>query len=163
MATLQHGSRTADIEIAIKPSSGVTIVTNSAMAKVLVASNIIIFDECTMSHKRALEALSRWLKDLRNAARRFEIANFTIVSTINRCRWDPVLGSNHQFCGIMWRNFSLRQAYDHYDAQSKSTEAWSKWKTKSFKWQFPKLRSKVRKYLFREFQWLLDYWTCLLS
>ncbi|XP_037931573.1 ATP-dependent DNA helicase PIF1-like [Teleopsis dalmanni] len=36
------------------------------MAKVLVASKIIMWDECTMAHKPALEALDRTLKDLRN-------------------------------------------------------------------------------------------------
>ncbi|XP_037931188.1 ATP-dependent DNA helicase PIF1-like [Teleopsis dalmanni] len=41
------------------------------MAKVLVASKIIIWDECTMAHKRALEALDRILKDLRNDSRCF--------------------------------------------------------------------------------------------
>ncbi|KAL0821963.1 hypothetical protein ABMA28_005351 [Loxostege sticticalis] len=41
------------------------------MAKVLVASKIIIWDECTMAHKRALEALDRTLKDLRNDSRCF--------------------------------------------------------------------------------------------
>ncbi|CAB3240066.1 unnamed protein product [Arctia plantaginis] len=39
------------------------------MAKVLSASKIIIWDECTMAHKRALEALNRTLKDLRNDSR----------------------------------------------------------------------------------------------
>ncbi|XP_037959314.1 uncharacterized protein LOC119688719 [Teleopsis dalmanni] len=41
------------------------------MAKVLVASKVIIWDECTMAHKRALEALDRTLKDLRNDSRCF--------------------------------------------------------------------------------------------
>ncbi|CAB3249925.1 unnamed protein product [Arctia plantaginis] len=47
------------------------ITKNSAMAKVLSASKIIIWDECTMAHKRALEALNRTLKDLRNDSRCF--------------------------------------------------------------------------------------------
>ncbi|KAM8702313.1 hypothetical protein ACLKA7_004977 [Drosophila subpalustris] len=41
------------------------------MAKVLAASKIIIWDECTMAHKRALEALNRTLKDLRKDSRCF--------------------------------------------------------------------------------------------
>ncbi|XP_055907572.1 uncharacterized protein LOC129942588 [Eupeodes corollae] len=41
------------------------------MAKVLVASKIIIWDECTTAHKRALEALDRTLKDLCNDSRCF--------------------------------------------------------------------------------------------
>jgi hypothetical protein len=39
--------------------------------KVLVASKIIIWDECTMAHKRALKALNRTMKDLRNDSRCF--------------------------------------------------------------------------------------------
>ncbi|XP_050340837.1 uncharacterized protein LOC126767347 [Bactrocera neohumeralis] len=45
------------------------IAKHSAMAKVLITSKIIIWDECTMSHKRALQALNRTMKDLRNDAR----------------------------------------------------------------------------------------------
>ncbi|XP_068618716.1 ATP-dependent DNA helicase PIF1-like [Battus philenor] len=41
------------------------------MAKVLVGSKIIIWDECIMAHKRALKALDRTLKDLRNDSRCF--------------------------------------------------------------------------------------------
>ncbi|XP_068621622.1 uncharacterized protein [Battus philenor] len=47
------------------------IAKHSAMAKVLAASKIITWDECTMAHKRALEALNRTLKDLRNDSRCF--------------------------------------------------------------------------------------------
>jgi len=42
------------------------IAKKSAMAKVLQNCKIIIWDECTMAHKRVLEALDRTLKDLRN-------------------------------------------------------------------------------------------------
>jgi ATP-dependent DNA helicase PIF1 len=41
------------------------------MAKVLKNCKLIIWDECTMVHKRSLEALDRTLKDLRNNNRRF--------------------------------------------------------------------------------------------
>ncbi|XP_057664461.1 uncharacterized protein LOC130898886 [Diorhabda carinulata] len=41
------------------------------MGKVLAVSKIINWDECTMAHKRALEALNRTLKDLRNDSRCF--------------------------------------------------------------------------------------------
>lgn len=37
------------------------------MAKVLKRSEIIIWDECTMAHKKALEALDRTLRDLRES------------------------------------------------------------------------------------------------
>ncbi|XP_037922921.1 uncharacterized protein LOC119659081 [Hermetia illucens] len=41
------------------------------MANLLSASKIFICDECTMAQKRALEALNRTLKDLRNDSRCF--------------------------------------------------------------------------------------------
>lgn len=50
----------------------------SAMAKVLTASTIIIWDDCTMVHKRALEALNRTLKDLFNDSRCFGGAMFLL-------------------------------------------------------------------------------------
>jgi hypothetical protein len=50
---------------------GTIISIQSALANVLVASEIITWDECTMTHKRALEALHRTMKDLRNESRSF--------------------------------------------------------------------------------------------
>ena len=47
------------------------ISKQSTMAKILKESKIIIWDECTMAHKRAFEALDRTLKDLRNDSRCF--------------------------------------------------------------------------------------------
>ena len=41
------------------------------MAKILKESKIIIWDECTMAHKRAWQPLDRTLKDLRNDSRCF--------------------------------------------------------------------------------------------
>lgn len=41
------------------------------MAKVLSASEVIIWEECTIAHKRILEALNRTLKDLRHESRYF--------------------------------------------------------------------------------------------
>lgn len=41
------------------------------MVKVLSASKIIIWGECTMAHKPALETLNRTLKDIRNDSRCF--------------------------------------------------------------------------------------------
>lgn len=76
-ATLLEGFRTAhsalklpsNLQTIEEPTCNIT--KNSAMAKVLSASKIIIWDECTMAHKRALEALNRTLKDLRNDSRCF--------------------------------------------------------------------------------------------
>ncbi|CAB3244972.1 unnamed protein product [Arctia plantaginis] len=76
-ATLLEGCRMAhsalklplNLQTIEEPTCNIT--KNSAMAKVLSASKIIIWDECTMAHKRALEALNRTLKDLRNDSRCF--------------------------------------------------------------------------------------------
>lgn len=76
-ATLLEGCRTAhsalklplNLQTIEEPTCNIS--KNSAMAKVLSASKIIIWDECTMAHKRALEALNRTLKDLRNDSRCF--------------------------------------------------------------------------------------------
>lgn len=82
-ATLLEGCRTAhsalklplNLQAVEEPTCNIMLwwllAKHSAMAKVLVASKIIVWDECTMSHKRALEALIRTMKDLRNDARRF--------------------------------------------------------------------------------------------
>lgn len=42
------------------------ISKNSAMAKVLQQCKLIVWDECTMAHKKSLEALDRTLKDPRS-------------------------------------------------------------------------------------------------
>ncbi|CAB3244443.1 unnamed protein product [Arctia plantaginis] len=76
-ATLLEGCRTAhsalklplNLQTIEEPTCNIT--KNSAMAKVLSASKIIIWDECTMAHKRALEALNRTLKELWNDSRCF--------------------------------------------------------------------------------------------
>ncbi|XP_054091705.1 uncharacterized protein LOC128923459 [Zeugodacus cucurbitae] len=41
------------------------------MAKVLQQTRLIIWDECTMAHKKSLEALDRSMQDLRNNKKRF--------------------------------------------------------------------------------------------
>ncbi|CAB3247106.1 unnamed protein product [Arctia plantaginis] len=69
-ATLLEGCRTAHSALKLplnlptieEPTCNIT--KNSAMAKVLSASKIVIWDECTMAHKRALEALNRSVKDV---------------------------------------------------------------------------------------------------
>ncbi|GFV20703.1 ATP-dependent DNA helicase [Trichonephila clavipes] len=47
------------------------ISKNSGMGKALQTCQIIIWDECTMSHKKALEALDRTLRDFRGNRRIF--------------------------------------------------------------------------------------------
>ncbi|XP_050340250.1 ATP-dependent DNA helicase PIF2-like [Bactrocera neohumeralis] len=76
-ATLLDGCRTAhsalksplNLQTTEQPTCNIS--KHSAMAKVLVESKIIIWDECTIAHKRALEALDRTLKDLPNDSRYF--------------------------------------------------------------------------------------------
>lgn len=76
-ATLLEGGRTAHsalklpLNLQINENPVCNISKQSAMAKVLKNCKLIIWDECTMAHKRSLEALDRTLKDLRNNNRRF--------------------------------------------------------------------------------------------
>lgn len=76
-ATLLEGGRTAHsalklpLDLQLNETPVCNISKQSAMAKVLTNCRLIIWDECTMAHKRALEALDRTLKDLRSNNRRF--------------------------------------------------------------------------------------------
>lgn len=71
-ATLLEGGRTAhsalklplNMQTVDEPTCNIS--RQSAMAKVLQNCNVLIWDECTMAHKRSLEALDRTLRDLRN-------------------------------------------------------------------------------------------------
>lgn len=71
-ATLLEGGRTAHsalklpLNLAVNEHPMCNISRNSAMAKVLQKCKLIIWDECTMAHKKCLEALNRTLQDLRN-------------------------------------------------------------------------------------------------
>ncbi|UYV74016.1 hypothetical protein LAZ67_11001852, partial [Cordylochernes scorpioides] len=70
-ATLLDGGRTA--HSALKLSLNMQVIETptcniskySGMGKVLSTCQLIIWDECTMAHKKSLEALNRTLKDLR--------------------------------------------------------------------------------------------------
>ncbi|XP_054727360.1 uncharacterized protein LOC129237018 [Anastrepha obliqua] len=64
-ATLLEGGRTAH------SAPTCNLSRNSAMAKVLQQTRLIIWDECTMAHKKSLEALDRSIQDLRNNINRF--------------------------------------------------------------------------------------------
>ncbi|UYV67468.1 hypothetical protein LAZ67_5000717 [Cordylochernes scorpioides] len=72
-ATLLDGGRTAhslfklplnlyDDELAV-----CNIAKQSATAKILQQCSLLIWDECTMAHRRSIEALDRTLKDLRDS------------------------------------------------------------------------------------------------
>ncbi|XP_026476423.1 uncharacterized protein LOC113382080 [Ctenocephalides felis] len=71
-ATLLEGGRTAHsalklpLNMQINETPVCNIRKTSAMAKILQTCKLIIRDECTMAHKRSLEALDRTLKDLRD-------------------------------------------------------------------------------------------------
>lgn len=70
-ATLLDGGRTAHSALKLPLNMQLTetptcnISKTSGMAKVLQQCKIIIWDECTMAHKKSLEALDRTLQDLR--------------------------------------------------------------------------------------------------
>ena len=67
--TLLQGGRTAHvvfkIPIEIKDDEPVcSLSKGSAMAKVIQECALILWDECTMSHRKAFEAVDRLLRDL---------------------------------------------------------------------------------------------------
>lgn len=76
-ATLLEGGRTAHSALKLpmnlltvdKPTY--TTTKNSATAKLMRECKILIWDECTMAHKLALEAVDRTMKDFRGDSRRF--------------------------------------------------------------------------------------------
>ena len=71
-ATLLDGGRTAHsalklpLNIQIQETPTCNITKNSGIGKVLQSCQIIIWDECTMAHKKSLEALNNTLKDLKD-------------------------------------------------------------------------------------------------
>ncbi|XP_061394706.1 ATP-dependent DNA helicase pif1-like, partial [Musca vetustissima] len=71
-ATLLDGGRTAHsaLKLPLKwqfsEDYTCNITKNSSIGKVLQTCKIIVWDECTMAHKKSLEALHRTLQDLRN-------------------------------------------------------------------------------------------------
>lgn len=71
-ATLLDGGRTAHsafklpLNVQFSENPVCNINKNSSMGKVLQTCSIIVWDECTMAHKKSLEALDRMLKDFRN-------------------------------------------------------------------------------------------------
>ncbi|XP_075451177.1 uncharacterized protein LOC142492419 [Ascaphus truei] len=71
-ATLMDGGRTVHsalklpLNIAHEENPTCNITKTSGQARVLQICKLIVWDECTMAHKKALEALNRTLQDLRN-------------------------------------------------------------------------------------------------
>ena len=76
VATLLEGGRTAHsalklpINLLTVDKSTCSVIKNSATAKVMRECKIIIWDECAMPHKKALEAVDRTMQDLRRDSRR---------------------------------------------------------------------------------------------
>ncbi|KAL7295113.1 hypothetical protein TKK_0011580 [Trichogramma kaykai] len=76
-ATLLDGGRTAHSALKLPLNLHVTetptcnITENSGMGKILQTCQLIIWYECTMAHKKALEALDRTLQDLREKSSPF--------------------------------------------------------------------------------------------
>ncbi|XP_036322368.1 ATP-dependent DNA helicase pif1-like [Rhagoletis pomonella] len=70
-ATLLEGGRTAlsalklPLNVQVIETPTCNISRNSAMAKVLRLTSIILWDECTMANKKLLEAFNRTMQDLR--------------------------------------------------------------------------------------------------
>ncbi|MDD9341337.1 MAG: AAA family ATPase, partial [Providencia heimbachae] len=70
-ATLLEGGRTAHsalklpLNVQMIETPTCNISRNSAMAKVLRLTSIILWDECTMANKKSLEAFNRTMQDLR--------------------------------------------------------------------------------------------------
>ncbi|KIH54434.1 hypothetical protein ANCDUO_15421 [Ancylostoma duodenale] len=70
-STLLDGGRTAHsalklpLDLAHSENPVCNIGKNSGKAQVLRMCKVIVWDECTMAHKRALEALDRTLQDIR--------------------------------------------------------------------------------------------------
>ncbi|GFX34540.1 ATP-dependent DNA helicase [Trichonephila clavipes] len=75
--TLLDGGRTAHsalkvpLNVHTNPEAKCNIKKHSCMAEVLRKCKIIIWDECTMTHKHSLEALDRALKYIKNHIRLF--------------------------------------------------------------------------------------------
>jgi len=118
-ATLLDGGRTAHsalkLPLNLQNTEAPTcnISKNSGMDKILQTCKIIIWDECTMSHKKALEALDRTLRDLRGNARIFGGALILLSGDFRQILplyhvQHPLMNlmhvSNHQFYGVIYRN-----------------------------------------------------------
>ncbi|RCN45090.1 hypothetical protein ANCCAN_08900 [Ancylostoma caninum] len=74
-ATLLDGGRTAHsalqlpLDLARSETPVCNISKGSGKAQMLKMCKVIVWDECTMAHKRALEALDRSLQDIRESSR----------------------------------------------------------------------------------------------
>ena len=60
-----HSALKLPLNVQVIENPTCNISRNSAIAKVLRQASIILWDECTMAHKKSLEALNRTMMDLR--------------------------------------------------------------------------------------------------
>lgn len=78
-ATLLAGGKTAHsalklpLNLQINEAPTCNISKNSGMGKILRTCEVIIWDECTMTHRKALEALNRTLKYFRGTTSSLEV------------------------------------------------------------------------------------------
>lgn len=89
-ATLLDGGRTAHsalklpLNIQFTETPSCNISKNSAMAAVLRTCAIIIWDECTMTHLKSLEALNRTLQDIRANTQLFGGAHILLSGDLHQ-------------------------------------------------------------------------------
>ena len=68
---IAHSALKLPLKIQSNESPTCKILKNSAMTKVLLQCKLIVWDKCTIAHKKSLEALDRTMKDLQNHQNRF--------------------------------------------------------------------------------------------
>ena len=90
-ATLLAGGRTAHsifklpLNLATNESPICNIGKNTKEAELLRNAKVIMIDECSMLHKRALEAIDRLLKDLKDSRRIFGGVTFVLAGDFRQC------------------------------------------------------------------------------
>ncbi|XP_026463835.1 uncharacterized protein LOC113366447 [Ctenocephalides felis] len=81
-----HSALKLPLNMQINETPVCNIRKTSAMAKILQTRKLIIWDKCTMAHKRSLEALDKTLKDLRNFRQTLPvIPRSTVADELNAC------------------------------------------------------------------------------
>ncbi|GBP39662.1 ATP-dependent DNA helicase pif1 [Eumeta japonica] len=92
-STLLDGGRSAHSALKLPLNLNLTetptcnIGKNSGMGKVLKTCKIIIWDECTMAHKKSLEALDKTLRDFRGNDQPMGVLLFFLLVTSVKLCW----------------------------------------------------------------------------
>ena len=90
-ATLLAGGRTAHstfrlpLNLAVNESPVCNVGKNSKEAGLLKQAKIIMIDECSMLHKRAVEAIDRLLKDLKDNNNLFGGVTVVLAGDFRQC------------------------------------------------------------------------------